>query len=272
MADFVADSTVVVKANPAANFEFSNWEGDVDPQANPLTLRLTRDINIHAVFVTKHFADDFETGDFASLPWMREGDVAPQSSAPWFIQDEIVAAGEFAVRSGEVQDSQRSSLLLRGAMREGIGSFEYKVSSEDGWDFLEFFVNAIRIQRWSGEMGWATYEFPVAAGENTLEWRYVKDINGNAGLDAAFIDNVDLPISIAPDESAPAILSLTQTSDGQFRLKISGQLNQEYTIEASGNLRDWNTLATRAANNGVIFFSDPNSASNPIRYYRAVVR
>jgi len=71
--------------------------------------------------------------------------------------------------------------------------FDYKVSSETNWDWLEFYLNGRLLQRWSGEAGWATYQFSVLAGTNVFQWRYTKDPIGSAGLDAAFIDNLDLP-------------------------------------------------------------------------------
>ena len=53
---------------------------------------------------------------------------------------------------------------------------------------MEFYLNGIRLQRWSGEVGWQNYQFPVTAGLNRFEWRYTKDANFSSGLDAAYLD------------------------------------------------------------------------------------
>jgi len=71
--------------------------------------------------------------------------------------------------------------------------FDYKVSSEASWDWPEFRLNSLLLQRWSGESGWATYQFSVAAGTNVFQWRYTKDPIGSSGVDIAFIDNLDSP-------------------------------------------------------------------------------
>src|SRR5205814_3470911 len=97
-----------------------------------------------------------------------------------------VSFGQSAVRSGAITNGESSTLTLTILSGDGVGSFDYRVSSETNWDWLEFYVNGVPDsspprQRWSGEVGWATYQFRVPAGTNVLVWRYIKDPTGSAG-------------------------------------------------------------------------------------------
>jgi hypothetical protein len=138
------------------------------------------------------------------------------------------------------------------------------VSSETNFDRLAFYVNGNLVQNWSGEAGWATYQFFVPAATNTFEWRYTKDASGSAGLDAAFIDNLDLPL-VAPS------LRLSSPTPGGFQVEFQGPGAQAVRIQASTDLTNWQTLATtNLANGAVIQFTDPQTGSYPFRFYRAV--
>src|SRR5206468_12822913 len=119
-----------------------------------------------------------------------------------------------------------------------------------GWDWLEFYVNGARQQRWSGEVGWATYQFTLPAGNVTLEWRYLKDAFGNDGLDAAFIDNLDLP------KAAPSLGLMASTPSG-FQLDFQGASPEAVRIEASTDLVAWQTITNyTVTSGGVIHFTD----------------
>ncbi|MCP4926053.1 MAG: hypothetical protein GY916_08925, partial [Gammaproteobacteria bacterium] len=74
------------------------------------------------------------------------------------------------------------------------------------WDYLEFSLNGNALGKWSGQVNWQKFEFPLQAGLNRLVWSYKKDSGTFAGMDAAFIDDVLLP----PVEP-PAITELTES-------------------------------------------------------------
>ena len=81
-----------------------------------------------------------------------------------------------------------------GANRKFGTSTEEKAAL---WDTLNFYVDGALQQKWSGDTGWQTWHFGLSEGPHTLEFRYVKDSNGSAGLDAAFVDDFRLPLSVA---------------------------------------------------------------------------
>ena len=217
-------------------------------------MTLTARFNAHA------YTDGFESGTLTALPWTSGGNL------PWQVTGDVVSFGQFAARSGAITNSQSSILSLTNFISGGgVGSFDYKVSSEEGFDFLEFYLNGFLQQRWSGEAGWATYQFAIPAGPTSLEWRYAKDAIGSAGLDAAFIDNLDLPVL------APSLRLLNPTRNG-FQIQYQGPDNQSVRVEASTELTAWQTVYSTNGvnNNALIQFADPEAQNLPLRFYRAV--
>jgi hypothetical protein len=163
-------------------------------------------------------------------------------------------------------------LKLTQFCRAGLGRFSVRVSSEETWDTLSFLVNNNRVGRWSGEVGWIDFEFPVTGGMNTFEWRYAKDVaNTAAGLDAAFIDNLDLPLAVPTDSTSPAKLFVERTSGGRFQLRAAGQADQTYVIERSEDLRIWAPVSTNVATSSVVRYVEPLSSAGAFRFYRAIV-
>jgi hypothetical protein len=232
---------------------------------NPLIIEPSQDLAVTATFVRRPFTDDFETGGFnPALNY----DFNPTGSATaWQVQDEDAAMGQYAARSGTVAHGQRSGLGLTAVLDAGVGSFAWKVSSEASWDALEFYLNGLRQQRWSGQAGWDTYEFSVPEGTNTLEWRYVKDVTINAGLDGAFIDNILLPLASA--EESGALLKLTYITEAA-QLELRGLPDRLYILQASPNLSDWQNISTNLAVDGVVRIADPTIGQESQRFYRAI--
>jgi hypothetical protein len=72
-------------------------------------------------------------------------------------------------------------------------SFEYKVSSETGYDCFRFKIDGIvTLNNVSGEVGWSSYSTTVYAGTHQLEWIYSKDSMFNAGSDNVEIRNIEI--------------------------------------------------------------------------------
>jgi subtilisin family serine protease len=256
-------STLVLTALPAENFGFSNWSGSLSSANNPLSVVVTGNMTLTASFAPLPHTDGFESGNLLAIGWTVGGNV------PWIVQSTNVSAGSFAARSGVIGNNQTSSLILTTNVQTGSASFAYRVSSEEGWDFLKFYVDGVLSQQWSGEVDWNNYIFPLTAGTHTLEWRYTKDSDTAIGLDAAFIDNVDLPIGVPVGPGSAAQLSLRQLPDGSFVVDLTGQANQTYVLQVSEDLVSWLPVSTNKAEGGVIQF--PVSNTGGTRYYRAFV-
>ncbi len=218
---------------------------------------------ISARFRAHVFTEGFESGTLTALAWTTGAD------KPWSVETNVVSFGQYAAGSGAITDGQSSVLSLTINCSNGVGSFDYKVSSETNFDKLEFYLNGAPglsqpVQSWSGEVGWATFQFAVPAGTNTLLWRYAKDASVSAGLDAAFIDNLDLPLLATS-------LQLLNPTAGGFHVQFQGSSAQTVRIQGSTDLSSWQTLATtNLANGEVIEFTDPQAYGLPLRFYRAV--
>lgn len=262
--DVLAGSTVQVTAQPTSGYTFDHWSGDIVSLANPISVVMTGNRSVAAQFLATPYTDGFESGDFAGLGWTTGGNL------PWVVQSTNTASGSFAARSGAIGASQSSSLFLTRNFRAGLGTFALRVSSEPTWDVFAFYLDGVLQRQWSGEQDWTSFGFPLTAGTHTLEWRYSKDANNNAGLDAAFIDNVNLPILVPVNATTPAHLTARRQTDGLVYLDILGQTNQLYNIQVSSNLVSWQPLTSLVTANGFGHVLDPGSLTNKVRFYRAV--
>ena len=260
-ADFAAGSTVTLSAIPGFAGQFSNWTGGISSSLNPLTVVVQNNMNLTANFVPFPYTDGFESGGLSHLPWITAGD------APWFVQANVVDQGQYAAQSGAITNSQTSSLILTTNFSTGIGSFDFKVSSETNWDYLNFYVDGVLSLHWSGEVGWANYTFALNAGMHTLEWNYTKDPSLSSGLDAAFIDDVNLPLG-APVVPPPQ-LKLQRQSDGSLVMTVTGQGNGQYITQTSTNLVNWQDFSTNTASGGVFQITIPANPTNRAQFYRA---
>jgi hypothetical protein len=118
----------------------------------------------------------------------------------------------------------------------------------------------------------------TAGTTNTLEWSYVKDAFGSSGLDAAFIDDVNVPPIIGvtgPVFSAvlhSAVLQLQRQTDGKFFIDLAGQNCEEYIVQTSTNLVNWQSISTNfAIGDGIIYVLVPSNGTKQAQFYRAIV-
>ena len=132
--------------------------------------------------------EDFETGDFDSFNWYEGGDT------PWFITESGAFEGTFAAQSGAINDNQTSMLYVTmEVIAAGNVSFARRVSSESGYDFLEFWIDNQKIASWSGTLGWEEVSYSVSAGLHTFKWIYTKDSNTSNGSDCGWVDMIIFP-------------------------------------------------------------------------------
>ena len=131
--------------------------------------------------------EDFETGDFSLYEWDTE------YTNTWSISEESYE-GNYGVKSDDIGDAEEAvfSIELDVNANDTV-SFYKKVSSEDSWDYLRFYIDGTEIEKWSGEVDWSREAFPVDAGLRTFKWAYIKDNVYDGGLDCAWIDYIILP-------------------------------------------------------------------------------
>jgi hypothetical protein len=98
----------------------------------------------------------------------------------------------------------------------------------------------------------------------------VKDASLSSGLDAAFIDDINLPLSVVTPP-APAHLQLSRQTDGSFMLNLQGQSSQQYIVQSSSDLVHWLNVSTNTAVNGQIQLP-VSTGTNQAQFYRALLR
>ncbi|MDD3961662.1 MAG: M14 family zinc carboxypeptidase [Bacteroidales bacterium] len=162
------------------------------PFGSPVALALTLTSGTYSrqvffSFTAGNQSEDFESGDFNSLPWALEG------SADWNIVTPGLSS-DYCAASGTITDNQQSVLTISAnVLTTGTITFNRKVSSESGYDFLSFSIDNQLIDQWSGTVGWSVVSYPVTAGVHTFKWTYAKDIYISNGSDKGWIDNITFP-------------------------------------------------------------------------------
>jgi hypothetical protein len=256
---FPTNAVVRLEALPDRGWEFARWEGTVVSADNPLSLLMDRPHVLAARFRPRDYLETFESGDLSRLPWRTSGQAA------WAVTDDAASSGRFAARSGAVADGGESVLALDRETPAGGGSFDFRTATEAGWDFLEFRINGVLLDRWSGVNGWQTFRFNVAAGPNRLEWRFRRDRSFAGALDAVWIDNLDLPEDVPP--ATPARIAWAGGGSGCV-LRVEGTPGRVQVLEASSDLRSWTAVASGVATVEPLLLTDPACGGQAIRFYR----
>lgn len=137
--------------------------------------------------------EDFETGDFSKLPWLTTGD------GLWAVTSNNVYNGSYSAESPNIDDAQSASLEVNLYCEAGDMSFWYSVDSEEGYDFLNFYIDAVLTDQWSGSVPYAQANYTVLPGMHNFKWEYEKDKSDSAGSDSAWIDDISFPGSVDSD-------------------------------------------------------------------------
>ncbi len=179
-----------------------------------------------------NIVEDFETGDFSMYDWQFSG------GANWTIVAQNPNSGTYCAKSGSISHSQQTDLVLTvDILAEGEVSFYKKVSSENGYDWLRFYIDNVQKGEWSGEAAWSQETYPVTTGTHTFKWSYQKDGSVSNGSDCAWVDDIQFPptsVTLALDpvtelmaEVDDHIVTLTwEASEGGF----------EYIVRRNGEV------------------------------------
>jgi len=211
------------------------------------------------------FAWSFESG--FETQWSFGG------NEPWTITTEDPYDGAYCSRSGAIDHSQSSEMsVILYLSSGGEVSFFRKVSSETGWDFLDFYIDGVQKGHWSGILDWEEVSFPVTSGEHTFKWIYIKDSNTTGGSDRAWVDYIIFPpispppdpanievnpasfeVSLAPDAQTTQILTITNSGEEDLSFFISvsgadtyigsGKMNQDLSHEIKKELNSKQDLS-----------------------------
>ncbi|MDG1852996.1 MAG: leucine-rich repeat protein [Verrucomicrobiales bacterium] len=119
---------------------------------------------------------------------------SPSDSA-WFYQAEVTHDSEGAAQSGSISDTKTTSVTLE---IEGptIAEFWWKVSSEEGHDYLSVSLDGTIKKQISGDTEWMIESVIIPKGTHSVTWAYSKDESESDGDDSGWIDELSiLPLS-----------------------------------------------------------------------------
>lgn len=161
------------------------------------------------------FGDAVEANQFT---WVTGGD------APWIIVEDETYDGIDAAASGMIGDNQ-ASWLSTTITGPGTLSFYAKVSSEEGYDYMEFLINNSSYLLLSGERNWQHYTFELPPGLNTVKWIYIKDPSYSFGQDRAWLDQVEFqPYTTPIIVNQPKNVKVEKGGTASFQVEVSGPL------------------------------------------------
>jgi hypothetical protein len=110
----------------------------------------------------------------------------------WSLQTTTSYHGGDAAQSGSISDNGQSWMQTT-VSGPGIIRFYWKVSSQLGGDYLEFFIDSVRQGRISGTTDWQGQSYTITgSGTHTLKWLHQERL-GTAAAITAWVDYVQSP-------------------------------------------------------------------------------
>ncbi|MCB0805475.1 MAG: hypothetical protein KDC05_06715 [Bacteroidales bacterium] len=177
--------------------------------------------------------EDWETGDFSIFPWTMSG------NADWSVVTTENYEGLYSAKSGTITHNQSSelSITVETTTTDDI-SFFRKVSSESGYDYLQFWMDDTQLDEWAGEVDWSEVSFSIPAGVHTFKWIYDKDGSVSNGSDCAWVDYIVFPpiapmqpeISVAPTFLDFGDIIIGQTAIVPFEIENTGSQTLTGTV------------------------------------------
>ena len=166
----------------------------------------------------------------SSIQWALAG------AKDWSEQQVTTVSGVFSFQSGNVVNNQSSSLFAYVNIAPGNASrtvyFDWRACSEPDFDFLELWVDNVKVDALSGNVDWVSNSVLLdGEGDHVIEWRYNKDYVYSFGNDAGWLDNImldfettnplpvhigqcDLSINDSPDDDPLPAVSTTLVHKG----------------------------------------------------------
>lgn len=170
--------------------------------------------------IPRRVLEDFETGDLSKFYWVLGGD------GFWQVTGDTPYKGVYGAQSPVLVDSQSAFMATTVNCLEGPVAFYYAVSSEDGGDWLRFYIDDQLKGEWSGELGYQFIQFHVPRGQHTFKWAYFKN-GANVGLGGtAWVDHISFPGSA--DSDGDGVI------DG-WEFTHFGTLNQDLCGDSDGD-------------------------------------
>jgi hypothetical protein len=192
--------------------------------------------------------------------------------------------GSYSYGSKDISHNQQSNTYL--TIITDYIEFYWYVSSENNYDFFEFYIDGNREIRQSGTSGWNKFSKALTKGEHTFQWRYYKDGSVSSGDDRAYIDNLILNIGEAryfiEDEG---VMKAWNEINQQYEVvQITDEQTQELVNLTPGKLTDeiflnYGMEELQISKEGLVdsqpkiyyFTNEDGVVSNPTDYYLKLI-
>jgi len=148
----------------------------------------------------ENFNDDIfnMSGEIDGYP---ETEVIYFSDAAWVRDTSTSSNNDDSARSGLIFDWQ-SSAMQATFTGPGLLEFDFRISSEEFFDYLELFIDGDYWDGVSGIEDWQTYSVYLPEPRDyEVSWVYRKDSIFSEGEDAAWVDNVQF----TPDAAVSSV-------------------------------------------------------------------
>ncbi len=166
--------------------------------------------------------------DTTDLVWASGG------NAIWINQTEVTHDGVDALRSGTITNAQQTWMQTEVTGPARL-AFTWKISCENGYDFLRLSVNGLEVTNTSGKVDWKPVSLLLPSGTNTLRWTYTKDDSESVGQDAGWVDQV--LVTYAPRILAgPISQVVTAGMNTAFNATVVGTPPFQYRWRHNGNI------------------------------------
>lgn len=193
------------------------------------------------------------------LPWIGGGD------SLWFPQTSVTYDGEDAAEGGAV-DHDEESVLQTMVTGPDVIMFQWKVSSEIGYDFLRFEMDGAVQEQTSGEQAWSRKMFFIPSGQHTLRWRYIKDGSASEFEDTGYVDEV----SLLSKTFRISNLELTGVNHADVNISFPSISGLKYAVWRSLDMQSWEPVFQDIAGNGSTITVTHSGGGGNLRYFYRV--
>ncbi len=152
-------------------------------------------------------SDDFERSSLGA-------NYTTGGNANWAISSTSSHSPTRSAKAGTISHNQQT--WMKRTLSATQVSFWYRVSSESGYDFFNFYVDGDRKVHASGTVNWTQFTAAVPAGTHELKWEYLKDSSASYGSDTVWVDDLLVTTDLTSwtdiiDLTAPGATSATWT-------------------------------------------------------------
>jgi len=190
-ASDISFDAISINESVLTSFEVSSLETTAYASTASITQHLSAspfEVDREIYFNVGLLVEDWETANFNTFDWQMTGD------KDWEITDGYVSEGDYAAKITDLEDNQSGSILIEyDVLGDNEISFFTQVSSQQGHDFLNFYIDDVLQESWSGLVIYEQFSFPVSEGRHTFRWEYSRDSEGSGGMNTIWLDFIILP-------------------------------------------------------------------------------